>query len=60
MYSMTLVKVKSPSTIRLVKLTRVVPDTDLAGYPANNLAGYRISGTIVDIASFFFKFYRNF
>ena len=24
--------------------TRVVPDTDLAGYPANNFSGYRISG----------------
>ena len=23
---------------------RVVPDTNLAGYPANNFAGYRISG----------------
>ena len=23
---------------------RVVPDTDFAGYPANNFAGYRISG----------------
>ena len=23
---------------------RVVPDIDLAGYPANNFAGYRISG----------------
>ena len=23
---------------------RVVPDTDLAGYPAYNFAGYRISG----------------
>ena len=30
---------------------RVVPDTDLAGsgYPANNFAGYRISGRIPDI-----------
>ena len=32
---------------------RVVPDTDLAGYPAagyhNNFAGYRISGQVVNI-----------
>jgi len=34
---------------------RVVPDTDLAGYPANNFAGYRISGDIVDIEFFFQK-----
>ena len=27
-----------------VKKTRVATDTDLAGYPANNFAGYRISG----------------
>ena len=25
-------------------ITRVVPDTDLVGYPADNFAGYRISG----------------
>ena len=25
-------------------IIRVVPDTDLAGYPASNFAGYRISG----------------
>ena len=25
---------------------RVVPDTDLAGYPTNNFAGYRISGLV--------------
>ena len=29
-----------------VEKSRVVPDTDLAGYPANNFAGYRISGRI--------------
>ena len=26
--------------------SRVVPDTDLAGYPANNFAGYRITGLV--------------
>ena len=31
---------------------RVVPDTDLVGYPANNLAGKRISGLIVNIEIF--------
>ena len=40
---------------------RVVPDTDLVnypvtGYPANNIAGYRISGEIVNI-EFFFNFF---
>ena len=29
-------------------ITRVVPDTDWAGYPANNFARYRISGRITD------------
>ena len=33
---------------------RVVPDSDLAGYPANNFTGYRISGLIVNI-DFFLK-----
>ena len=27
-------------------IIRVVPDTDLAGYPASNFTGYRISGRI--------------
>ena len=31
------------------KFKRVVLDTDLTGYPANNFAGYRISGLIVNI-----------
>ena len=34
---------------------RVVPDTDLAGYPANNFAGYRIFG-LPD--TFFQQFHR--
>ena len=33
-------------------IIRDVPDTDLAGYPANNFAGYRISGLIVNIDFF--------
>ena len=36
---------------------RVIPDTDLAGYPANNFAGYRISGEIVNIEFFSSKKY---
>ena len=32
---------------------RVVPDTDLAGYPANSFVGYRISDFIVNIEFFF-------
>ena len=35
-------------TIRSIFI-RVVPDTDLAGYPPNNFAGYQISGKIVNI-----------
>ena len=30
--------------VSLQVFCRVVPDTDLAGYPDNNYAGYRISG----------------
>ena len=33
--------------------SRVVTDTDLAGYPENNFAGYRISGEMVNIELFF-------
>ena len=40
-------------------LDRVVPDTDLAGYPANNFAGYRVSGLIVNII-FFFNIFLKF
>ena len=38
-------KRKSFSQIQLKKklMSRVVLDTDLAGYPTNNFAGYRIS-----------------
>ena len=37
-----------------------VPDTELAGYPANIFAGYRIFGLIVNIEFYFFKKYRKF
>ena len=36
-----------PSSVCIVIFVRVVPDTDLAGYPANNFTGYpadRITG----------------
>ena len=39
-------------------LTRVVPDTDLAIYPANDFAGYRISGLIVHTEFFLEKNYN--
>ena len=43
---------------------RVVPGTDLAGYPANNFAGYRISGKIINIRfkkkNVFHKNYQHF
>ena len=41
-------------TSQCCPFSRVVPDTNLAGYPANNFAGYRISGQIVNI-EFFLK-----
>ena len=34
--------------INILVLFRVAPDTDLAGYPANNFAGYRIPGSSID------------
>ena len=33
-----------PGTRVIIQYARVVPDTDLAGYLANNFAGYRIFG----------------
>ena len=37
-----------------------VPNTELAGYPANIFAGYRIFGLIVNIEFYFLKILESF
>ena len=41
-----------PEVYLHVFISRVLPDTDLAGYQANNFAGYRISGLIGNMEFF--------